>query len=273
MNPFSNQIEENGMSYYILPQAQPLFKATKQPGILLLHPGQLSFFGVKNMSLGYIEDYEEEYGVIFEFITTRVYKLLALDDPSTQHQLYASAPPLIQEILERNYGFETGIRDSQSGPDRELSMYLCSKGYDGYAIQNMRTDMGGIFHPEFMICDVSGIQYVGQITPPNRAQRIIEEAKMRRVSDQSMLNRKKGRLSFSPPPSNSLAQMGSPVQRMSPGSLFGNDDFDDEIKFEPNISRSLFGGKKRRRNKTAKKSKKSKKGNHYRKKGTTKRKK
>ena len=260
MEPFGNKIEENGMSYYVLTPSQYLFKATKQAGILSLQPGQLSFFGVKNMSPGYIEDYEEEYGVIFEFVTTREYKLLALDDQATQEKLYETAPPSIQDILERNYGFETGVRDSQSDPDRDLSMYLCKQGYDGYAIQSMRTDMGGTFHPEFMICDVGGIQYVGQITPPNRAQRIIDEAKMRRISDQTMLNRKKGSLSFSP----AATQMGSPVQRMRPGSLFGNDEFDDEEKSESTISRSLFGGRKKRTMKRAK---------HYRKKGTTKKRK
>jgi len=287
MEPFGNKIEENGMSYYVLSPSQYLFKATKQAGILSLQPGQLSFFGVKNMSPGYIEDYEEEYGVIFEFVTTREYKLLALDDQATQEKLYETAPPSIQDILERNYGFETGVRDSQSDPDRDLSMYLCKQGYDGYAIQSMRTDMGGTFHPEFMICDVGGIQYVGQITPPNRAQRIIDEAKMRRISDQTMLNRKKGRLSFSPaattsplqrvksnslfeddenvsPPNAYRSPMSPPRSFAHSSSLFGSDDDDDD---DTTTSRFGFGGKRRRRKRTMKKAK------HYRKKGTTKKRK
>jgi len=286
-DPFGNKIEENGMSYYVLPPSLFLFKATKQPGSLSLQPGQLSFFGVKNMSPGYIEDYEEEYGVIFEFVTTREYKLLALDDHATQEKLYEAAPPSIQDILERNYGFETGVRDSQSDPDRELSMYLCKQGYEGYAIQSMRTDMGGTFHPEFMICDVGGIQYVNQITPPSRAKRIIDAAKMRRISDQTMLNRKKGRLSFSP------AETTSPLQRVKSNSLFGDDEIvspsnayrspmspprsfahssslfgsDDDDDNDTTASRFGFGGKKRRKKRTMKKA------NHYRKKRTTKKRK
>jgi hypothetical protein len=130
---------------------------------------------------------------------------------------------------------------------------------------------------------------VNQITPPSRAKRIIDEAKMRRISDQTMLNRKKGRLSFSP------AATTSPLQRVKSNSLFGDDenvspsnayrspmapprsfahssslfgsDDDDDYDENATTSRFGFGGKKGRKKRTVKKAK------HYRKKGTTKKRK
>ena len=98
------------------------------------------------MNPEYIESYEDEYGVIFEFVTMREYRLIALDDKQTQTTLYQNAPANIKRILENNYGYHNDLRNSVSGPDREISQYICSLGYDGYGIHDMRTDnMGGIF--------------------------------------------------------------------------------------------------------------------------------
>jgi hypothetical protein len=134
-------------------------------------PNKPYFFGLKKTDPNYIESYEDEYGVIFEFETMRPYKLIALDDHLSQTTLYNKAPSNIKEILVNNYGFNNGLRKSESEPDREISAYICSQGYDGYAIYDMKTDnIGGKFHAELMVCDASGIHFVKQVTPDKRVQ-------------------------------------------------------------------------------------------------------
>lgn len=136
VDPFTNgsvsTIIEHGMAYYIIQPGCPLFKATKKSNTLDLRRGRLSFFGVHNLDQAYIESYENEYGIIFAFETTRPYKLLALDHPATKAMLYYRAPENIKRILRRNYGYTmSGRRDSELDSDLALSQYLCDEGYGG----------------------------------------------------------------------------------------------------------------------------------------------
>lgn len=181
----ANVIVEGGLMYYVIPVNYPLFKATytlKKGDILTLQLNKPYFFGLKNMTPSYLDEYEEEYGVIFEFKTTREYLLLCLDDRNTVDVLYRDAPERIKYILDRNYGHMTGIRNSESDNDKELSAYLCSLGKDGYSVHNMKTEGGGIFHTELMLCNSDGIQYVGQVTNEAMVEGIIERGKLKELS-------------------------------------------------------------------------------------------
>ena len=227
---FGGKIEEGGIYYYIIPSNFSLFKATKrydknQRG-LNLRPNGFYFFGIKNMDPEYIESYENEYGIIFEFVTTRPYKMLALDDKRTQEKIYQDAPEYIKDILENNYGYIDDIRNSESDPDRELSQYLCGEGYDGYAIHDMKTHLGGTFHDELMVCKMDGIQYVGQVSTDVRIDQIIEEEKLNALAKSMKESRKKGR----------RPSMYDDDNTRRP-RLFDDDDDDSEP-----VSRSLFGG-------------------------------
>lgn len=240
LSVFNNKVEENGIVYYIFPSNYPLFKANKilnEGAIITLKPNIPYFFGLKNMNKEYIDSYENEYGVIFEFITTRQYKLIALDDKKSQEMLYKNAPSNIKLILEKNYGYKTGNRDSVSESDRIFSNYLCSIGFEGYAIHNMETDMGGIFHDELMICNTDGIEYVKQVTPDYRVKNIIESGKLKSLSKSMKASRKANR------PSGKFIDDDEFVSR---GRLMFGDDND----FKP--KRNLFddditGGKKYKR--------------------------
>jgi len=224
-NPFDDntikKIEENDIYYYIVPSGFPLFKATKNEDDIVnnngLDPTKFYFFGVKNMDPKYIKSYEKEYGIIFEFTTTREYKLLALDNKATQTELYKmeNITEDIKQILEENYGYENNERDSVNDKDRKLSEFLCSNNFDGYAIHNMKTQLGGTFHDELMICKMDGINTIGkQITTPERVEQILEDTKLK---------------SYAPP------------KKERPPSRFFNDDDNDN-----NVNRTLFGGIKKR---------------------------
>lgn len=214
----------DGLKYYVVPVNYPLFKASKyirKGEILQLNPGQHSFFGLKNMNSSYISEYEDEYGVIFEYKTTRVYNLIALDDPETVDLIYQSAPDNIKQILDENYGHISGRRNSEPNNDRILSMYLCSLNKDGYAVHNMMTESGGIFHTELMICNCSGIQYVGQITDEFRVEGVLESAKVKEMQKKMEEERKQAK--------EKARRKMREQKEDTKMRLFGDDD-DDEPK-------------------------------------------
>ena len=292
LSVFSKKVLEKGINYYVFPLNYPLFKANKildRGSVVSLQPNRPYFFGLKNTDPEYIEDYEREYGVIFEFVTTRVYKLVALDDNVTQNTLYDSAPENIKVILEDNYGLNTGIRDSVSEPDRIISDYICSLGYDGYAINYMKTDnIGGTFHPELMICNADGIQYVGKVTPDSRVESIIERGKLEKLSKQMKETRKKRAGPLASPPKmrrltfgetnnnpnitpnrNQHENQGQNINANGMQRLAFSDDEDDDEEFniKGKIDFDEFGGSKKK----SKLTKKAKTNNKKSKKRTSKR--
>ena len=241
LSVFDNKVLEDGLIYYVFPIGYPLFKANRtlsKGSTIVLRPNRPYFFGLKNMNDEYIESFEDEYGVIFEFVLTREYKLLALDDKRTQTILYNSSPEIIKTILENNFGYISGYRNSVSEPDRIISEYLCSNGYQGYAIQNMITDSTQrLFHDELMICNTDGLQYVRQVTPQTRVQGILESWMLKSLSRNMKQNRKKR---------SQIINLSEDNDFKPPGRL----KFDD---FEES------GGKKTRRRKLSRKSRKSRK--------------
>jgi hypothetical protein len=276
MNPFEGKIEEKGIYYYLLPEGLPLFKATtiynEKQDKIILNPKGFYFFGVKNMDPAYIHNYEELYGVIHEFKTTRPYKLLAMDNADTRKFLYKNASKKknesIQKILKNNYGYESGIRDSESNADRELSKHICELGYDGYAIHDMDTDFGGKFHDEFMICNMDGIEYVKMVSDKKKIPSILanSEAKKAKENEPKKKPRKSAESPKSPvgamPLSGFSDSYESPVGAIrfptfsdSPESPVGKNLFSDASPKTPPTKRRLFGGKKNstRKRKTSRK--------------------
>ena len=218
-DPFINgsisTIIEDGLAYYIIPKGLRFFRAKKgsryniNPDFSVLTLNPRAFFGVYNMNRAYIESYEDKYGVIFAFETTRPYKLLALDHPDTKATLYNRVPPNIQDILRKNYGYTmSGKRNSQLNSDLVLSQYLCDNGYQGYASDFIETDIDD-FDPEFMICDVGGIASLGRITDSSRIASILEIGQLKKHSEKLKEEREKKRKNRqraeSPPPVDSAS--------------------------------------------------------------------
>jgi hypothetical protein len=261
-NEFKNLIEENGIKYYQFPIGFPLFKASKYINPLnpeiTLEPNTPYFFGLKNMNDNYIASYEKEYGVIFEFKTLTPYKLLALDDPATLAKLFETSPRNIQQILSYNYGYNGDLtspnkRFSVGNSDKELAIYLCKIGYQGYAIYKMATDFKGTFHPELLICNCQGIQFVKQITSTEKMNKILDDAKLYKISSDMKSERaskKKQKVV--------LNLDNDPIFKKGP--LFDEDD--DEMELDGgkiSKKKTIRKKKKIRRKKTNRKVKKIKK--------------
>jgi len=273
VDPFTNgsisTIIDDGMAYYIIRPGCPLFKATKSSATLDLRPGRLSFFGVHNLDTDYIESYENEYGIIFAFETTRPYKLLALDNPATKAMLYNRVPKDIQDILKRNYGYTmSGRRDSELNSDLTLSQYLCDQGYEGYATNFMQTDTGE-FHPEFMICNVDGLRPLGRVTNnPTKIANILDEGRRTKVSGDLKVSRKSKQRTESPyaaraRPTTLFASYDSPptspsssgIPKFSLGDMDDEDDDDNKENLPSRTNKKLFGGLRKGKRRSYKKRK------------------
>ena len=237
-DPFENGsistiTDVDGMAYYIIPKGLRFFRAKKgsryniNPDFSVLTLNPRAFFGVYNTDPEYIESYEDKYGVIFAFETTRPYKLLALDHPTTKMALYDRVPPNIQDVLRINYGYTmSGKRNSQLNSDLVLSQYLCDNGYQGYATNFIETDID-YFDPEFMICDVGGIKSLGRITnDPIRIDIIVERGKADKIRAEleaaRQEKRKNRQRAESPPPDDSASASSIFASYGSPGASYGS---------------------------------------------------
>ena len=188
------QLDPNdNMYYYVIPTGFSIYR-----GDTSIDPNYFRFSANTPFFFGTNIEEVEQYGIVFEFKTTQEYKLVAIDNFETLRMLYQKAydSPNIQQILKRNYGYtELGIkmRDSISEKDITLSKWLCENGYSGYAINNMKTEMG-IFHQEIMICNAESVQLVRQITTDaTQIQRYRDKEQMVKMGKSMDMNRKKKR--------------------------------------------------------------------------------
>lgn len=152
--------DEGGIRYYELPEGFDLYRGDSDPkykGIMVFEKEDTQrFFGFNQ------ETTEEEYGITFEFETKRQLNLLALDKNNTDKflELVESRTDKdfdydeLLDILNKNYGYKTGTRDSVSKQDNILSRFIRMKlpEFDGYACDKMKKQGGGTFHAEAMIC-------------------------------------------------------------------------------------------------------------------------
>lgn len=119
-------------AYYIIPPNTNVYRGDTKEYVRGGDeiPETPTFFGLKP---GYVKN----YGLVNNYFTTRELKLIALDKPKKNQSLYDSSSTKIRNILNRNYGFQTGLRDTDYKQDHELVKYLCKEGYDGYFIGRM----------------------------------------------------------------------------------------------------------------------------------------
>jgi hypothetical protein len=102
----------------------------------------------------------ENYGFAFAYKTTETYELLAIDSKKTLAYLWglAEGNDLVKRSLTMGFGYDPTvpakpqIRTSNEDLDYVLVGFLCEKGLQGYAGDYIRTDGGGQFHPECVMC-------------------------------------------------------------------------------------------------------------------------
>ena len=254
-------VDRQGFGVYKIPRGATLFRGDSAPHIydegFMLLQDRPTFFGLDK------ENVEDNYGIAYKFVTLVELNLVALDK-NQGTPFYDSLPDKYKQILDENYGYKTGIRDSVSEKDKQILEYICENGYDGYACGAMSTTMGGTFHAEVALCEPASKLYGGEcVTDPGTADQKIYDLKMRRGAPvkakrqplRSMESPPRslfGSPGFGSPPAARGLLFSSPpasARGFPPKSLFSPPDtrglFQDDKE-----NTSLFGG--RRRTKTKK---------------------
>ena len=144
--------DETGIKYYLIPEHAVLFRGDSNPRIgntIEFDDSNPVFFGFNQ------ENVFENYGVAFTFTTKEDLKLIAIDQ-NQDTPFYTNMPQEYKTILNENYGYpeKNGIRDSDSGPDKQLSLYIRDnyQKFDGYASKIMNAPGNLKFHSEALIC-------------------------------------------------------------------------------------------------------------------------
>lgn len=179
-------ITEDDITYYIIPKGTVLYHGSNN----ILRPEQLqqnrhTFFALTNE---YASKYAKETGNVFKFETNKELRLIAID--KLNDILYSNASDEIKKILYENYGFNNyHKRKSMQDKDKTLSMYLCKKGYAGYAANHMKgvSKFGDDdLDPEVIICDKQDLKFIELIQnkadagppkverPQNRGRNVVE---------------------------------------------------------------------------------------------------
>ena len=102
----------------------------------------------------------KNYGFAFAYKTTAPYELLAIDSKKTLGYLWGLAKDneQVKRSLTMGFGYDPTvpdkpqIRTSNEDLDYLLVSFLCEKRLNGYAGDYIRTDGGGQFHPECVMC-------------------------------------------------------------------------------------------------------------------------
>lgn len=236
---FFEKREIDGINMYIIPSGTTLYRGDskftdiKDPDLL---KGDYKFFTPD-------QEYADKYGIVFEFKTNKELQLVALDDISKE--FFTNAPEEIQDILEDNYGYSSHKRDSVEEKDYKVSQYICDQGYQGYAANTMKSKgFDDDLDAEIIICNAE--QYL------DRIKRVTEENRIKsKQNELKMRESERERVGPSKKPRRDMEDRPKPP---SMGSLFGDDEEDDD-DFKP---RSLFGGKTKKAKKSKKQSKKKK---------------
>ncbi len=190
-------IDDNNNIFYIIENNYPLFRAISYSSTKPhMKDNHYYFFGIKNTESEYITSYENNYGITHEYETTTPLKLLAIDLLDKDSTFYKDAPKNIQNILNKNYGFDINKkRDSIKTADVALSDYICNNNFDGYASNTMNSDAKGNFHPELMICNANKkTKYIKQITTDDvKIQNILDKYKLKKMEEERIEKKQKAK--------------------------------------------------------------------------------
>lgn len=181
--------------YYIIPEGTTLYRGESkinQNTYTLPESQYPVFFGFDK------ENIEKNYGITYKFTTVKEMRCIAIDKLNVNSPFYKNAPSDIQNILLSNYGLKTKERLSESDKDKVLANYICEKGLDGYAIDNMETKFD-TFHAEIAICHPSEkINVIGiNVTDSETAAKFKQES----ILIQDKKDRKKRRPLYPQSPS------------------------------------------------------------------------
>jgi hypothetical protein len=128
---------------YILTSGNFLYRGSETPGVPIEDLTGIKWFGLdlKNVL---------EYGYPSQYKLNTNLRLLAIDEINETHPFFIGLPGEIKRKFEIFIRTNNGIKERVSVPqnDYDLCEYICSLGYDGYAMKEMKSDDYDMFHAE-----------------------------------------------------------------------------------------------------------------------------
>jgi len=234
---FSQKINVEGWIFLIISSGMNLYRGDS-----------LQYIGEKTIGdLEYFSDVKtsKKYGLVSIYQTSRVIKLLAMDELSNLERLYSQAPENVKDSITESFGYRPELkqmkRESDYDHDLIIARYICSQGLDGYGHESIQSETVANFHPEVALCDpLSKIVLVGHLDYSEKEKEELvsihrlhiyarDEKKRRtkRVDKDAGVNARRGNLFGDDTSEESVRR----------GNLFENDSSEEET---PKQKPSLF---------------------------------
>lgn len=250
--------DDEKIKYYLIPKGAVLYRADSENTrkTMALHD-QITFFGFDQ------ENVEENYGITYKFKTKKHLKLLAIDkNNSTEFlDIIKKSNDEVVTILNKNYGYTTGFRDSDAKKDNILSEFICKHfpDYDGYACDEMPTQTGHL-HAEVMLCSPTNkFQGPGKlVTHTDKIQGLREKHNLIQRGREMEQQRKEAREKNKRSVDKGTNLFGFDDEEESSNLNLFSDRLKENDDYELPQGRKLFGGKRKTKRKKRSKGRKRK---------------
>ena len=180
--------QEGGNPIYVLPGGTTIYNGSKTNAGF---EDRSTFFAFK-------KEAADKYGNVSSYKTNRTLNLVALMELTLEDPLYINAIDTMKKKLESRFsvGKEQKERNSDNKQDHQIVDYVCTQGYDGYAMSGHYTGdkyVGGYFDPEMALCHPTSynirLEEIFKIDETNSGEppRIVRKPKKPRVFNNSIV--------------------------------------------------------------------------------------
>ena len=251
--------KQDGNPIYVLPKGTTIYNGSKTNAGF---EDRSTFFAFK-------KEAADKYGNVSSYKTNRTLNLVALMELTLEDPLYINAIDTMKKKLESRFsvGKEQKERNSDNKQDHQIVDYVCTQGYDGYAMSGHYTGdkyVGGYFDPEMALCHPTSynikLEEIFKIDETNSGEppRIVRKPKKPRVFNNSIVTPPstppKSLFGFNKtPPTTPVLSPRSP-EKIRRGMFNSNNNNNNNNNNGPSV-----GGKRKTKKLKSKKSKKIKK--------------
>ena len=180
--------KQDGNPIYVLPKGTTIYNGSKTNAGF---EDRSTFFAFK-------KEAADKYGNVSSYKTNRTLNLVALMELTLEDPLYINAIDTMKKKLESRFsvGKEQKERNSDNKQDHQIVDYVCTQGYDGYAMSGHYTGdkyVGGYFDPEMALCHPTSynikLEEIFKIDETNSGEppRIVRKPKKPRVFNNSIV--------------------------------------------------------------------------------------
>ena len=157
---FSEKINVEGWIFYIILDKTLLYRGDS-----------LQYIGEKK--IGDIEYFSDEmtsknYGLVSFYQSSKLLKLLALDELNNLERLYSQARENVRDSITKSFGYSIDHKQIKRHRDYDndyiIAQYICNQGLDGFAHEEIKSKSETNFHSEVILCEpLSKLELAGHL--------------------------------------------------------------------------------------------------------------